>query len=178
MRLVRTLAAASLVLALGSCSTTPADTAPHEGSAAIRKATLGLSTSVPSRELAETLELDNKVRVHGRVIDRVEGPVVDAGLRKGDVLLKLGDVDLYSADDISDFLSVSSPGARIPVTFKREGSTTVREAIVWLGEGEPAAKDGSEIRWQFASLGQMPQALEVARAQKKKIMVGLSGAET
>lgn len=157
---------------------TPTEVGPRAGNTEVRRARLGLSTSVPSNELAELLELENRVRVRGRVIDRAEGPALEAGLRKGDVLLKLGDVDLYSADDISDFLRVSSPGARVPIAFKREGNTDVLEVVVSLGKDRIEATSGPEIRWQFASLGQLPRALEVARAQKKKVMVGLSGAET
>lgn len=178
MRLARTLTAASLTLLLGSCSTIPTDEGPPKVSMEIQNATLGLSTSVPSDELSKALALDTNHRVNGRVIDSVEGLASEAGLREGDVLLKLGDVDLYSDDDIADFLSVSSPGARIPVAFKREGNTDVREAIVTLGKGQAVANDGSQIRWQFASLGQLPQALEAAQAQNRKVMVGLSGAET
>ena len=171
-RIIRTLTAASVALVLGSCSTTPGDNASQEDGAATWKATLGLSTSVPSSELAESLRLNNKVRVHGRAIDHVEGPAAEAGLRKGDVLLKLGDVDLYSADDIADFLSVSSPGARVPVAFKRQGDADVREAVVALGQAPAEASSESGLRWQFASLGQLSRALEVARRRKRRSWSG------
>jgi len=143
-------------------------------------ATIGLTTSVPPSETAEAMALADNVRVHGRFVDQVEanGPAAEAGLQPGDVLLQLGDNDLYSADDVADFLAVSSPGDRIPVAFKRSGDVQARQTTVTLGELRKTEAPGSGLRWTFAGLGQLPKALETARAKKKKVMVGLSGAET
>lgn len=114
----------------------------------------------------------------GRRIDSSEGPAAKAGLRQGDVLVKLGENVLYSQDDIFDYLSVSSPGDQVAVLFKRESGTEPRRAVVTLGVELVGAEDQPALHWQFASLAQLPQALELARAQEKKVMVGLSGAET
>ncbi len=35
-----------------------------------------------------------------------------------------------------------------------------------------------ELEWQYASLAQLPAALDEARTSNKKLLVGLSGAET
>ena len=142
-------------------------------------ATLGASTAVPSDEAASALELSNKVRVLGRVVTKVvpESPADQAGLKVDDVLLRLGSNDLYSADDIADFLSVSKPGDKVALVFKRPGSAEERETTVTFGEVEQAAT-GPRLVWQYSGLGQLPQALEEARAKKKKVLVGLSGAET
>jgi len=142
-------------------------------------ATLGASTAVPSDETAKSLGLTNKVRVLGRVVTKVvpESPADQAGLKVDDVLLRLGSNDLYSADDIADFLSVSKPGDKVALVFKRPGSTEERETTVTFGEVEQAAT-GPRLVWQYSGLGQLPQALEEAHAKKKKVLVGLSGAET
>ena len=120
------------------------------------------------------------VRWEGRLIDEVEpgGAAADAGLREGDVLLAMDDVTLFSADDIADLLRVSNPGRSVKVRLKRSGTTEISEAVVVLGSESVPSGSAHAIDWQFASLAQLPRALEVARAQKKKVLVGLSGAET
>ena len=177
-RLGQLVTAGFAALSMVSCSTAPVDGGGRAETQPPPKATLGLTTSVPSEDLVAALELENNVRVQGRLVDLSEGPAAEAGLLEGDVLLKLGENDLYSHDDISDFLSVSAPGDRVPVLFKREVEAGPRQAVVTLGSEQRAAESGPAIRWQFASLGQLPRALETARSQKKRIMVGLSGAET
>lgn len=164
-----------------ACSSTAPETEVAAGAreSVELRATLGASTSVPSSEVTQQMDLTHKVRVHGRVIDEVEpgSAAAEAGLQPGDVLLRLGENDLYSADDIADFLSVSSQSDQVLVSFKSAGEVEPREATVTLG-GERIAAEGPRLRWQFASLGQLPEALDIARAKKKKIMVGLSGSET
>ncbi len=144
-----------------------------------KTASLGLSTSAPSDKAVQDMGLVNNVRVLGRLIDTVapDGPAAAAGLAAGDVLLRIEDNDLYSADDLADYLAVSAPGDRATVRFRRMGDAEPRETTIVLGGGSSARGTGG-LRWQFAGLGQLPKALEVARAQKKKVMVGLSGAET
>lgn len=141
--------------------------------------TLGLTTSVPVIEAVRELSLDHRVRILGRLVDSVDpvGPAASAGIVAGDVLLRLDDNDLYSADDIVDFLAVSEPGQIAKLRYMRIGDAEVRELSVILG-GDPSAKLSGGLQWQFAGLGQLPDALEQARAEKKKVMVGLSGAET
>ena len=142
-------------------------------------AALGITTSAPSEEVVRDMGLVQNVRVLGRVIDSLEpeGAAASAGIEVGDVLLRLDDNDLYSADDIADFLAVSKPGQSIRVSHTRQGDASPRESSIVLGSGPSATPPGG-LEWQFAGLGQLPSALEQARAEKKKVMVGLSGAET
>jgi len=142
-------------------------------------ANLGLGTSVPSQEVAKDLDLVHRVRLLGRFVDSLDakGPAAAAGLQEGDVLLSLGDNDLYSADDIADFLAVSAPGDRIEMRFKRAGDAETHQATAILGS-QVSTRGPRDMRWHYAGLGQLPAALEEARAEKKKVMVGLSGAES
>ncbi len=63
---------------------------------------------------------------------------------------------------------------------------SVRSPVPEVGDTKPDSqpmsnkKEAKEPRmnWQYASLAQLESALEEARAQKKKVLVGLSGAET
>ena len=145
-----------------------------------KAAALGLKTKVPSEETTKALGLKNKVRVLGREVSALEpdGAAVRAGLKVGDVVLRLGSNDLYSTDDIVDFLSVASPGDRVPVVLKRVGETEQVELVATLDGESAAVSETPGIEWQYASLGQLPLALKEARAKMKKVLVGLSGAET
>lgn len=175
MKVITTLG----LCALGAgCSSTPAPQSDSIGTTSI--ASLGLRTSVPSQELGEEMGLTFNVRWEGRIIDEVTpgGAAEKAGVKSGDVLLAIDGITLFSQDDISDFLAVSSPGQEVSVELKRVGKGDAEELRVTLGaESAPLARE-PELGWQFASLAQLPKALELARAEKKKVMVGLSGAET
>ena len=173
------LAFLPFVIGLGCSSPSVGPEAAPIGSEKLMRATLGIATSAPSEDTARDLGLQNKVRVQGRLIEEVEpgGPADRAGLRVGDVLFRLAANDLYSADDVADFLAVSSPGDVVSVDFKRSDAEA-RATTVTLGGESAAAEPGPRMRWQFAGLGQLPRALETARAEKKKVLVGLSGAET
>jgi thiol-disulfide isomerase/thioredoxin len=145
-----------------------------------KSASLGVETAVPSHEVAASLELTNKVRIRGRLVTDVEqdSAAAKAGIKPGDVLVRLGDNELYSADDISDFLSTSKPGDQVTLTYKRPGSPEKHEALVTLGGGEQSLARGPRFKWHYSGLVQLPQALGEARAKKKRVLVGLSGAET
>jgi thiol-disulfide isomerase/thioredoxin len=142
-------------------------------------ASLGLTTSVPSEAIAQSFGLPRPYRVNGRFVDSVESGSAAflAGIRVGDVVLSLAQSNLYSADDIADILSVFNPGESVLLTFKRAGEISPREVDVVLGD-KGARRVAGGLDWKYAGPGQLPLALQEARATKKKVMVGLSGAET
>ena len=139
---------------------------------------LGVETGVPSEERVEALALPHRVRQQGRAIVSLDpdGPAARAGLSEGDVLLRAGGVELYSQDDLSDVARAGNPGDRLRLLVVRSGRTETEELDVELGRGDLRRPD--ELQWPYASLAQLPRALEEARAAKKKVMVGLSGSET
>ncbi len=141
-------------------------------------ATLGVTTAVPSNAQARAMGLAFQVRQQGRIVESVasKSPAFEAGVRSGDVLLQLGNVTLYSQDDIDDFIAIHKPGAKVRATLVRNETNEREEILITLGQG--GARPSGALRWQFASLAQLPFALERARAEKKKVLVGLSGAET
>ena len=173
MKLVCLLIASILIVA---CLSTSGD--PSGADSALRSAFLGVETDVPPGDLAREMELDFDVRQQGRLVTAVtEGSAAfQAGIRDGDVLLRLDDVILYSQDDIDDFVSVHAPGDPVTATVVRRESHEQERLRIELGSG--AARGRKGVQWQYASLAQLPAALDQARAEKKKVLVGLSGAET
>ena len=174
---MKLLLSVTIALASGACRS-PAAPPPESSLSLEKSAALGVTTSVPPGALAREMGLALQVRLQGRLVESVsEGSAAEAaGIRRGDVLLRLDDVTLYSQDDIDDFVSVHRPGDRVRATVVR-GETNRREELsIELGAGPARTREG--IDWQYASLAQLPAALEEARAAKKKVLVGLSGAET
>ncbi len=164
--------------ALASCAGTPA--APAVSVSGV--ATLGVETSVPSQKKVREMGLpEMKVRQQGREVDKVEagGAAEHLGLAKGDVILELDGVALYSQDDVDDILSVHRPGDEIAIVFQPNGDRGVIETTVVLGADDTlTSAEMPGLTWHCASLAQLGEAQERARAEGKGILVGLSGAET
>ena len=149
-----------------------------QGHAPAHRATLGIETSPPTEELAVALGLATMERWQGRVVDvvRAGSAAERAGVRAGDVLLALDAIELYSQDDLDDCLRVRAPGAAVVLRVKRPPSGDELTFSAELGSEPGDAPRG--IRWQFASLVELEPALERARTENKRVLVGLSGAET
>jgi hypothetical protein len=58
------------------------------------------------------------------------GPAEKAGLRAGDVILKVGDVPVHGLQDLEMALRKYRPGQKVSVVVKREGKTVTLEAIL------------------------------------------------
>ena len=63
---------------------------------------------------------------------RPGGPAEKAGLGRGDILIRLGTLELRSVEDFSYALSAFKPGQRVSVTVLRAGKPLTVEAT--LGE--------------------------------------------
>jgi aminopeptidase N len=57
-------------------------------------------------------------------------PAEAAGLKEGDVLVKLGEAPVVTMKDFSEALKPLAPGARVVVTFLRDGKTLTAEAVL------------------------------------------------
>lgn len=138
---------------------------------------LGFQTRAPTIEEARNRGLPVDVRVQGQVIESLKagGPADEAGLAKGDVILKLNENRLYSRDHLEDFLRVTLPGTTVTATVRRAGADKDTELKVVLGERESKER---RILWQYASLEQLGEALHRAKKDGRNVLVGISGAET
>ena len=163
--------------ALASCAGVPAAPAIS---------TLGVETSVPSEKKVREMGLPDReeeghFRQQGREIDAVAagGAAERLGLAEGAVILELDGVELFSQDDVDDILSVHRPGDEIAIVFQMNGDRDVIETTVVLGSDDaPASAEEPNLTWHCASMAQLGEAQERARAEGKGILVGLSGAET
>lgn len=153
---------------------------PAKQGGTVAVATLGASTRAPSKQEVEQLGLKVDVRARGQVVTEVDkgAAVARAGIEPGDVLVKLGAVDLYSQDDIADCLRVRKPGEKLEAVVLRRKTAKEETVAVSLGARETKAPEEPRLEWQFASLGQLPDALAKAKKEGRPVLVGLSGAET
>ena len=78
--------------------------------------------------------VDDSYRPAGAAVVEVSdgGAADDAGLRPGDVLVKLGDTDITTITSLSEALASMRPGDRTKVTYTRDGKEHTAE--VTLGE--------------------------------------------
>ncbi len=146
----------------------------------VKVATLGASTRAPSKEEVKQLDLKFEVRARGQVVSDVEkdSAAGKAGIEAGDVLVKLGAVELFSQDDIADVLRVSKPGKKLEAVVLRAKTLKEEKVSVSLGAKEMKAPEKPRLEWQFASLASLADAVAKAKKEKKLVLVGLSGAET
>jgi predicted metalloprotease with PDZ domain len=179
IRLVLALTFSALLF--GACASPGAgDASAHTGPQVLRIASLGASTRGPNAQEIRDLGLDFEVRARGQIIVHVEeeSAASQASLLVGDVLVILDGVELYSQDDIADILRAHSPGDALSLRVLRSATGMEEEVEVTLGVSEAIAAPTPIQTWEFTSLAQLPAALAAARAQNKKILIGLSGAET
>ena len=146
----------------------------------IELATLGMTTTAPTPQEARARGLKMEVRVRGQLVTAVakRGPAARAGIRRGDVVEQIDDNEIYSQDDIADFLVVSKPKQKIDLHVVRAKGNKKKTLQVVLGSKRVKAPKEPRMRWQFASLGQLNAAIAKAKKEQRLILIGLSGAET
>jgi serine protease Do len=90
--------------------------------------------------------------VRSVVLERADpsGPAVKAGLRRGDVLLQIGDVRVASTIDVERGVLDRSAGERVPVVVRR-GTEEKRFELV-LQAAERGAPGPAEVVWQRLGL--------------------------
>jgi S1-C subfamily serine protease len=62
------------------------------------------------------------------------GPAAKAGLQSGDVIVKVDDAQVLTAQQLQDVLATKKPGDAVQITYLRPPSTEARTASVTLGE--------------------------------------------
>ncbi len=143
-------------------------------------ATLGVETRAPSKEECVRYALKLDVRYQGQMIHRLakDSVAAKAGIRRGDIILMIDKVKIFSSDDIHDVLMVRRPGQTVTLQLTRGKDKKKQTLRLKLGEQKIPARKGPRLTWHHAGLPYLKNALAQAKKERKRVLVGLSGAET
>jgi hypothetical protein len=122
---------------------------------------LGVQVQNVTRALMRARNLPSD---EGALVNRVEndGPADDAGLRRGDVIVRVDRTDIGDAGDLIRTMRDLEPGKKVDVVVVREG--TRRTLSVTLGKRPPEAMVvGPGNRWR----GEMPDMTELRKHLKE-----------
>jgi Do/DeqQ family serine protease len=117
----------------------------------VQRALLGIEIlNVNDPRLEEDIEDLNGVYI-GRVSEG--GAADEAGLAKGDIVIKINDTDVKNVAELQDMVARHRPGDKIDVTFKRDGKTkTVSAKLKNLDNEMKIVRKDDSYRVEGASL--------------------------
>jgi S1-C subfamily serine protease len=97
----------------------------------VEYAWLGVIGQTVDEQVATELELPVK---QGALVSDVtsEGPAQKAGLKSGDIIIKVDDKDIATMEDVTSLLADRKPGDKVKVTYLRDGET--RDVDIELGK--------------------------------------------
>ena len=81
--------------------------------------------SVKTENSADGKTADEQIEKKGAVVDGVVdgSPAEKAGIKKGDIIMAIGDRNIEDADDLVEAVSESAPGTKVNVSLLRDGKT-------------------------------------------------------
>ena len=138
----------------------------------VRRGLLGTTVQTLSSDLAKGMGLSS---VHGALVSDVTpgGPAAKAGVKPGDVILKLNGQEITSSNDLRNRVSAMAPGTTVALDVQRNGTKQTLTAT--LGE---VPEDGGSAPGQPASredLGLTVQPLTPDLARQYRVPAGTSG---
>jgi serine protease Do len=104
-----------------------------------QKAIFGASIGEYDFQNAKRFGLDPTIKnFKGVLVEKVdaEGASRTSGLRAGDVIVKINDVDIDSESAFEEELSYHSPGDKVNVTYLREGKTIATPVVLLNRNGD------------------------------------------
>ncbi len=144
----------------------------HGGS--IARGYLGVEIQPVSQDIAENLGLKSAA---GAIVDKVMPgtPAAEAGLKTGDVITKLNGKDIAEASDLTLQVGMLKPGAKVELTYVRDGAEKTAEVTLAGQKNESTAKadNGQTPNEQAqAALGvKLAPANEVAGSGDKGVAI-------
>jgi len=121
------------------------------GAATVKRGYLGVQIQPVTGSIAESLGLPKD---HGEIVAAVEpgGPAAKAGLKQGDVVVRVAGQDVTYDNTLSYIVANVMPGTRVPIGVIRGGKPLTIEATVvqrpsetaLRATGTPAEGDGSD----------------------------------
>lgn len=129
----------------------------------VQRGYLGVQIADINQEIMETNKLPN---TRGVLVSKVieDGGAQDAGVKEGDVILKIGSKDVNSVASLQEEIGRRRPGDKVSVTIRnKKGNEEIVEIVLQNSEGDTKLLSKSEISKNTA-LG----AVFVALTDKEK----------
>lgn len=119
---------------------------------------LGVSIQSVSRDMAEALgmKVPEGTTVHGALIGDVvaDSPADKAGLKRGDLVTKMGGQEVRDANDLMNRVALLIPGSKVDLTVIREGKEKQIHVTVGKRDEDKIAKqDSGSAEGAVTSLG-------------------------
>lgn len=117
----------------------------------VQRGFLGVQISDISQELKEK---NNLVNLKGVYILKVieDGSADNAGLKDGDIILKIGIKEVNSSSELQEEIGKRMPGDKVQLTIRRDDSELIKELILRNINGETGITSKAEVN-KNAALG-------------------------
>ncbi len=138
----------------------------------VQRGFLGVQIADITQEVKETNKLSDLKGVF--VADVVDGGGAEkAGIKKGDVILKIGSVEVNSSAKLQEEVGKGRPGDKIPVTIRRKGgSEETIDVVLRNKEGEAKLVSKEEVK-KNVSLGATFEELTAKDKKELKTEYGV-----
>jgi serine protease Do len=155
----------------------PAQTAENvvdalEHGGVVSRGYLGVNIQPVTAAIADSLSMKS---AEGAIVDQVMPgtPAAEAGLKSGDVITKLDGKDVHDASDLSLRVASFKPGAKVEMTYMRDGVEKTVEVTLALQKAETEAKaDNGQANEATPALGiQLAPAGQVAGSGDKGVAI-------
>lgn len=95
----------------------------------VERGLLGITLQELTDQLATSLDTTTK---HGAIINSVakNSAAEKAGLKQGDIITKIDDIDIYTADEARSYVSVLRKDTNIKMIIERDNHTTAKQATL------------------------------------------------
>jgi len=136
----------------------------------VQKAFFGADVTDINATIAKDLDLTDFSGVAVTYLE-TEGAAEKMGLKKGDVIIRLNDLEVDGKSLFDEYLSYFSPGDKIRVTFKRDGKQ--QEGIVILTNREGTTERLKRETFTSDKLGADMEIISKVEKSKYKIDNGI-----
>lgn len=103
----------------------------------VRRAYMGVSISDIDQDMAESLGLRSLQGVYVKDVTE-QGAARSAGIESGDVIVKIGSMDVNNVPQLQEQIGKFSPGDKVAVTLMRKGKESVLDMTLSGRTGTPA----------------------------------------
>jgi serine protease Do len=143
----------------------------------VRRGMIGVVAQGLNSDMAKSLGLSS---VQGAIVAQVtpDSPAARAGVRQGDVILKVNGQAITDSNDLRNRISSMAPGSRVELAIQRDGRSET--LAVTLSETSPVAISGtptssSAPKSTEQALGMTVQAMTPDLARELRVPAGTTG---